>query len=89
MNEPPRSLAEDVQWSRVSGILAAGIDTADSACRHQRAAADQLDAAQYSLDRMLAELVAVMPAAGRAATIDPQPQPAVAVEVQEPEILAA
>lgn len=86
--EPPPLLDEDTQWTRLSGVLAAGIDVADSACRLQREAADQIDAAQYSLKRMLAELVGVMPAMGLAEAAA-APQPAATIDVVEVEVLAA
>lgn len=84
----PQPLAEDVQWSRLSGVLSAGIDVADTACRLQREAADQLDAAQYSLKRMLEELVGVMPTASLAEAVT-SPQPAATFDLVEVEVLAA
>jgi len=75
---PAEPITGQAQWQRLSGVLQASIGASETACRLQSEAADQIDAAQYALQRMLDELTSVLPQAAA-----PSRQPATAPPVAE------
>jgi prophage DNA circulation protein len=56
------SLSADAQWQRVSSIVERSVERAQSIGAQQSAARQQLDAAEYTLHRLIEELNEVMAA---------------------------
>jgi hypothetical protein len=53
-------IPDEVQWVKATEIFAAATSSADAAGRLQAAAAQQIDAASYALDRLLEEIGPLM-----------------------------
>jgi hypothetical protein len=61
-------LSSATQVSRLTNIVQTGVETAQTAGRLHRQAHEQVDAAHYALQNLLAELTIVMPVAAPAVT---------------------
>lgn len=74
---PSRSVAltREAQWARLDAIATRSVDAARIAHRAHTSAADKLDAADYQLGRLLAEIAPVMRARPRPASIAAFPAP--------------
>ena len=57
---PNAALSADVQWSRVSSVVERSVERAHGIGAQQSAARQQLDAAEYTLQRLIDELADVM-----------------------------
>jgi hypothetical protein len=69
-SEPsPPPLPREEHWGRVSGIVTAAIAGYERVEAWHLAAADHIDAAEYTFQRMLGELAAVMPLAADGAPL--------------------
>jgi hypothetical protein len=65
----PPPLPRDDHWGRVTGIVAAAIAGYERVEAWHLAAADHIDTAEYTFQRMLGELAAVMPIAADGAPL--------------------
>jgi hypothetical protein len=62
MQETKQSLSAEAQWHRVSAVVERSIERAQDIGAQQAAARQQLDAAEYTLHRLIEELNEVMTA---------------------------
>ena len=61
--QPVARLLADAQWTKLSAVVMSAVTGTEQAERLHLAAAEQLSAASYALQTLLAELSSVMPAA--------------------------
>lgn len=57
---PAPSRDQGAHWSRVSGLVAAAVETANAVGRAQAAAMEKIDAADYALAQLMDDLDAVL-----------------------------
>ena len=74
-------------WSRVSGLVAAAVETAHAAGRAQAAAMEKIDAADYALAQLMDDLEAVLRPAAPALAMIPRSQ--ASAMTNEPSRIAA
>lgn len=81
----PDRLSRDAQWERATGFVTQSIARVETVHELQRAAEQQLDAATYAIQRLLAELSGVVTIPAEAASAEPAPQqPASAFALVQP-----
>lgn len=66
---PAASRDAGAHWSRVSGLVAAAVETANAVGRAQAAAMEKIDAADYALAQLMDDLDAVLRPTAPALTI--------------------
>lgn len=73
----PAPIREDgAHWSRVSGLVAAAVETANAVAGAQAAAMEKIDAADYALAQLMDDLEAVLRPAAPALAVVPRSQAA-------------
>jgi hypothetical protein len=74
--------AEAAHWASVAAIVEAGLRGVETASALHASAGRQIDAAEYALNRLIADLAKVMPQPMPAEPLQPvrRPQPTAAIE---------
>lgn len=61
-------MTRDAHWQRAADVVVAAGEQTETMCRLQKSASAHLDAADYALQQLMAELTPVMPVAARTRT---------------------